>query len=257
MKFSPTLLIAVTLAGCSSPASDGWRLAFSDAGTGEWADNWFLEGDKANVVNTEQGMLFSAGPTPLEDASHAVLWTKSTFDGDIKVEYRYTRLDTMTSVDAVNILYLLATGLGTDTSPTDIRQSSSRRAVPAMSAYYLNMRALQISYATTGPRRSDYVSARIYPASSIDRFPTETQLHPVYEGVTLFEPGATYTITAIKADGRLSFAVKGDGVDRRFDWDISSASPGESGRIGLRHMWARSARYSDFRVYVRDDPRTP
>jgi hypothetical protein len=239
--------------GCASQSSDGWRLAFSDSGAADWKDKWFLEGEKATVINTELGMLFSAGPTPMEDESHAVLWTKSIFEGDLKVEYRYTRLDTMTSVDAVNILYIQASGLGTEASPIDIEQSSWKRAVPAMSEYYLNMRALQISYATTGPRRAHYVSARHYPASSIESFPTETQLLPLYEDVMLFEPGVSYSITAVKEDGQLSFTVSGDSVDRRFVWDTTGFPPVAAGRVGLRHMWARSARYSDLKVYVRDD----
>jgi hypothetical protein len=248
----PVVLSTVLVAGCTAPPSDEWRLVFSDSGTGDWTDGWFLEGEKATVENTPGGMVFSAGPVPKEDASHAVLWTKRSFVGDLKVEYDYTRLDSMMSVDAVNILYIQASGLGTDESPTDIAQSTTQRSVPAMSEYYLNMNALHISYATTGPRRAHYVSARRYPADTKDSFPSGTQIQPIYENVELFEPGRSYHMTVVKEGALLSFTVKGNGRVRTFEWDTTQFAPVTEGRIGLRHMWARSARYSDLRVYVKD-----
>jgi hypothetical protein len=240
------------LSGCFGSGAETWELVFYDPGSADWADKWFLEGEKASVKNTPDGMLFSAGPEPGDDASHAVLWTSQSFSGDVRIEYRYTRLDTMMSVDAVTILYIHATGLGMVESPTDIALSSWRRSVPAMTEYYLYMTALQISYATTGPVRSDYVSARQYPAESQQSFPTETQIPPVYEDVGLFEVGETYRVTAVKEDTRLSFTVEGEDGIRKFEWDTTGFLPLEGGRIGLRHMWARSALYSDFRVYVKN-----
>jgi len=243
-------LIALGLAGCSVPASTDWQLAFSDSGTEDWTDGWFLEGDKATITNTPDGMVLSAGPVPGENASHAVLWTQRSFVGDVKVEYTYTRLDTLTSATAVNILYLQATGLGTEDAPRDIASSTRQRAVPTMSKYYLGMNALHVSYATTGPRRAHYVSARRYPASSIPDFPS-TQILPVYEDVDLFEPGVPTHITAVKDGERLSFKVEGEGRTRTFSWDTTVFPPVEAGRIGFRHMWTRSAQYRDIRIYVR------
>ena len=49
-----------------------------------------------------------AGPVPRENASHAVLWTKQSFAGDVKIEYEYTRTDDANQY--VNILYIQATG---------------------------------------------------------------------------------------------------------------------------------------------------
>ncbi|GAB5537550.1 MAG: hypothetical protein Rubg2KO_37990 [Rubricoccaceae bacterium] len=244
------LLASSLILGCSVPASDGWQLAFADTGTEHWTDGWFLEGDKAAVATTPEGMVLTAGPVPGENASHAVLWTQRSFSGDVKVEYTYTRLDTMLSVNAVNILYLQATGLGTDDAPRDIVRSTRQRAVPTMSHYYLGMNALHVSYATTGPRRAHYVSARRYPASSIPDFPS-TQIQPIYEDVELFEPGRPYRITATKEGGRLTFIVEGDDGTRTFAWDTTAFPPVEDGRIGFRHMWTRSARYRDIRISVR------
>lgn len=242
--------VTVSILGCRPTTS--WDLALSNDGTEDWSINWYLEGDKASVENGEDGFVLSAGPTPGEDASHAVLWTRRSFAGDVKIEFEYTRLDTMTSVDAVNIVYLQATGLGSEAAPEDIAKSAESRRVPTMSKYYLNMNALQVSFATSGPGRSNYVSARRYPATSVAAFPTETQLQPVYENVNLFEPGVTYQISVIKTDEMLSLSVVGAAENQEFVWGTTRLPALSDGRIGLRHMWARSARYSDVRVYVRN-----
>jgi hypothetical protein len=181
-----------------------------------------------------------------------VLWTKASFSGDVRIEYDYTRLDSMTNETAVNILYIQATGLGTEASPTDIFLSTAQRSVPWMKYYFLNMNALHISYAASGPGRSQYVSARRYPARSLAEFQAGTQIQPIYENVDLFEPGKTYHITAVKEGHRLVFIAERDGQTRRFEWDTSAYPPVTEGRIGLRHMWARSSRYGNIRVYVKD-----
>jgi len=253
MKLSALLtwMIPACLLGCAPAPTSSWQLAFEDAGSGDWQQHWFLEGDKAAVQNGKDGMVFSAGPVPGEQASHAVLWTQQSFSGDIKVEYDYTRLDSMTSVTAVNILYLQATGLGTDASPTDIFQSTQQRAVPWMKSYFLNMNALHISYAASGPERSQYVSARRYPAKSLADFELGTQIQPIYDNIDLFEPGKTYHITVIKEGNHLTFNARRGEQTHRFEWDTSAFPPVTAGRIGFRHMWARRSLYQNIRVYTR------
>ena len=80
-----------------------------------------------------------------------------------------------------------------------------------MKSYFLNMNALQISYSTTGANRTQYVSARRYPAKSREDFSTGTRIPSVYENVELFEPDETYHITAVKEGTRLTFVAKRDG----------------------------------------------
>ena len=149
------LPLLLTLTSCTPD----WTQTFSDPGSSDWTNHWFLEGSKATIQNTPDGLIFNAGPVPGEHASHAVLWTKQSFEGDLKIEYEYTRLDTMVDVTSVNILYIQATGLGTEESPKDILQSTATREEPYMSSYYMNMNSLHISYATTGPNRALYVSS--------------------------------------------------------------------------------------------------
>ena len=185
----------------------------------------------------------------MEQASHAVLWTKQSFEGDIKIEYDYTRVDSMTESTAVNILYIQATGLGTQESPTDIFLSTKQREVPWMKSYFLNMNALHISYATTGPKRAFYVAARRYPANDQENFMHGTMIQPVYEDIDLFRTGETYHITALKEGSRLTFTAEREGKSHTFEWDTSGYPPVSEGRIGFRHMWARSSRYQNIKVF--------
>lgn len=246
------MLSASMLYGSAYATSNNWKLASSDSDIEKWQDNWFVEGAMATVSNSESGMVFSAGPIPYEQASHAVLWTKQSFAGDIKIEYDYTRLDDRTDVTGVNILYIQATGLGTEEWPTDISRSTSQRDVPWMKSYFLNMHALHISYSTTGPKRSHYVAARRYPAKELNDFLHGTLIQPDYQNVDLFKQGETYHITAVKQDNRLTFTAERNGKTHSFEWDLSTFPAVTEGRIGLRHMWTRSSRYKDIKIYVKE-----
>jgi len=253
MLFTLRVLIGLlALLSCSAmaePCDDGWEVVFSDPGVGDWQEHWFVEGLKATVKYDEQGIVFSSGPVPMEQASHAVLWTKQSFEGDIRIEYDYTRLDSMTASTAVNILYIQATGLGTQLSPSDIFLSTKQREVPWMKSYFLNMNALHISYSTSGPKRANYVAARRYPAKDQESFMQGTLVQPVYENVDLFKQGETYHITALKKGNHLSFTAEREGKTHTFEWDTSAFPPVTEGRIGFRHMWARSSRYQNIRIF--------
>lgn len=252
-KLLTSLLALLSCSAMADKSDDGWDTVFSDPGAGVWQTHWFVEGLKATVEYDNESLVFTAGPVPMEPASHAVLWTKQSFSGDIRIEYDYTRLEYMTEAPSVNILYIQATGLGTDESPTDIYLSTQQREVPWMKSYFLNMNVLHISYATTGPKRSHYVASRRYPAEDDKSFMQGTMLQPVYENVDLFKVGETYHITALKEGKRLTFTAEREGKTHTFEWDTSAFPPVTEGRIGLRHMWARSSRYQNFRVYQKQD----
>jgi hypothetical protein len=63
-------------------------------------------------------MVLTAGPEFGNDAHHMVLWTKSSFEGDLRIDFDYTRLDRETR--CVNILYIQATGSGKGPYQEDI-----------------------------------------------------------------------------------------------------------------------------------------
>ncbi len=229
-----------------------WTLAFADNCTTDWQENWTLDGLIATVENNKEGMHFTAGPEYKNDAHHAVLWTKQSFMGDIKIEYDYTRTDVENK--CVNILYVQATGIGEAPYDKDIFQWKALRQVPTMRKYFDNMNALHISYAafTNGSDSSGYIRARRYPAAP-NNFRDSTKIEPSYEyeGQPYFKTGEIYHITVIKTNQQFFFQLEGKEGTKLFTWDLSNIKPVTEGRIGLRHMYTRSAIYKKFKIYHR------
>lgn len=225
-----------------------WNDVLTDDGTGDWTEKWFLDGDKAQVINNAEGMTMHAGPVPDEDASHAVLWTKRSFEGDIKVEYDYTRLDE--SFRGVNIIYLLATGSGEAPYSEDISEWNELRRVPTMSKYFGNMNTYHISYSTTDPA-NDYVRARRYiPEGKTLR---GTNLEPDYNKTGLFLTGVTSHITVIRRGDWLFMEVDRPEQRRLFAWKTDTHPSISKGRVGFRQMFTRSSRYKNIRISLMDD----
>jgi len=237
-------------------AAKAWREVFQDDGTGDWQDKWFLDGDKARVIADEQGMTLHAGPTPDDDASHAVLWTQQSFEGPaIKVEYDYTRLDT--SNRGVNILYVLATGEGEPPYVRDIHAWRELRRVPGMGKYFSHMNTYHISYAAGGydedgrQTGQDYVRARRYMPEG--RTLRGTALEPDYRDTGLFLEGVPHHIVVIKADDQLFMEVTNPEQRRLFVWKTDGLPLVTEGRVGFRQMFTRSARYANIRISLLED----
>jgi len=232
--------------------SSDWDLKFADPCTGDWQSHWFLDGHYAKVENSEKGMNFSAGKVNRDDAHHAVLWTNESFQGDLKIEYEYTRTDSQ--VINVNILYIQATGIGTPPYDTDISKWKHLREIPKMSSYFNNMNALHISYAAfetvNDDSQADYIRVRRYPVTDQITF-RDTEVPPSYDRTGLFLPGESYRIAVIKTGDELFFHVKGSTIERLYSWHLESAQRVSEGRIGLRHMYTRSANYRDFKISVK------
>lgn len=230
--------------------SAGWQEVFFDDGTSSWQEKWFLDGERGNVRNTPEGMVFSAGPVRGDNGSHSVLWTRDVFKGDIKIEFDYTRLD---DVDyGVNILYIQATGIGRSPYSENIADWSRLRLIPYMSIYYQYMNLLHISYAANMPggSQNDYVRARRYPVKPGEDFETTTRVFPDYDNTGLFLPGITYHFTFIKKGYDLFFNVMNENTDRLFYWNTSVFDPVTKGRIGIRHMYTRAARYYNIHIFL-------
>ncbi|MFP4027754.1 MAG: DUF1961 family protein [Candidatus Brocadiia bacterium] len=230
-----------------------WELVFEDSGTQNWQDNWFVDGERADIRNTPEGMVFSAGPVAYDNGSHSVLWTRESFAGNIRIEFDFTRLDTITRF--VNILYIQATGIGEEPYTEDIAEWADLRQVPFMSSYFNNMNLLHISYAAFGnqdDKDEDYVRARRYPARP-DRPFGETDLSPDNFETGLFRPGKTYHICAIKTDDHLFFDVQGEEQGDLFHWPLNDVEPIDHGRVGIRHMWTRCSRYANVQVWTEEN----
>lgn len=232
--------------------SKQWNLVFKDKCTADWTQNWLLDGKMATVENTRKGMHFAAGLEAWNDAHHAVLWTKASFSGDIKIEYDYTRTDTANKF--VTILYIQATGDEEEEKFTkDIMEWKEYRDVPAMRKYFKNMNLLHISYAAFGNDGMGkyYTRARRYPLEKDKPF-NSFMVEPSYDNKGFIKTGQKYHVTAIKSGRMLYFKLESkDGVEF-FSWDCSKFDPITEGRIGLRHMYTRSAIYKNFKVYTVD-----
>lgn len=227
--------------------SKKWKLSFEDDCSKDWKKKWFLDGELATLSNTSKGLSFSAGPTEGDDSNHAVLWTKPSFKGSVKIEYSYTKTDYKTTF--VNILYILATGVSP--YPPDIYEWKNERTIPSMKTYFNNMKTLHISYAAfNNSTEQEYVRARKYPVKFGKNFSKTTEIPPSSFNTGLFKPNETYNIIVIKNNNKLYFKVEGKTSSKLFEWDISNLDPIDNGRVGIRHMYTRSATYKDFKISV-------
>jgi hypothetical protein len=224
-----------------------WKQVFADDCTGDWQDKWFLDGEIGRVKTGPEGMTLTAGPEFKNDAHHMVLWTKQSFEGDLKIEYDFTRIDNENR--CVNILYIQATGSGKGPWKTDIAEWRGLRKVPAMAMYFNHMHTYHVSYAAFGNDGTDetgYIRGRRYlPEGKGLR---GTELVPEFRPEGLFETGVTHRITVIKRDRDLFLRISNP--QRTFHGHMRNPTlpPVTEGRIGLRQMFTRSSRYRDFRV---------
>ncbi len=238
-------------------AAGNWEERFFDDGVGtreegnwnngKWQEKWFLDGEIASVRNTQKGLLLTAGPRWRDDAHHMVLWTHQQFEGDLKIEYSFTRADF--EEGCVVILYIQATGSGEDGFAEDISKWNDYRAVPTMSTYFKNMHTYHISYATNGPHvyeGGDYVRARRYdPAIGGLR---GSEMVPDYTDTGLWEPGVEHQVTVIKNNLELMMKVEAPNQTKYFHFINDKHPPITHGRIGLRQMFTRSSFYKNFKV---------
>lgn len=215
-----------------------WKTIFSDDCTGNWQDQWFLDGEGfTTVTNTPEGMVLDA----VDD--HMVLWTDQSFQGDVKIEYEFTRVDE--DGGGVCIIYIQATGRGDKGYEKDINEWSDYRESPGMGKYFRNMHLYHVSYAC------GYVRGRRY-MPDIMKMNTFTELEPEYvvDDARFFKPGVTYQMTFIKTDRAIRMKAEGDGQVLHFMLNNEKCPPITEGHIGLRQMKTRQSRYKNFRVSV-------
>jgi len=221
-----------------------WMNVLSDPCRKDWKAKWFLDGEIGTVTNCPEGMTLKAGPEFKNDAHHMVLWTKDSFEGDLKIEYDYTRLDE--APNCVTILYIQATGSGEGPYAIDITKWSELRKVPAMKTYYNHMNTYHMSYAAHPGTKKAYIRGRRYMPEK--RGLKGTELKPDYSTPKLFATGVKHHITVIKQDRDLYMRVENPDQLAYFHMINPDLPVITEGRIGLRHMFTRSARYANFRV---------
>jgi len=230
---------------------ESWKVIFYDSCAQNWTNRWYLDGLKATVKNSTNGMDYTAGPEAFNDAHHAVLWTKQDFKGDLKIEYEYTRTDN--EIRMVNIIYIQATGSGNPGFDKDISSWADKRTIPSMDTYFNNMNTYHISYAAFGTRNKtpgkDYIRGRRYICKGLKG----TELDGEHEDTGLFAPGIPHKITIIKRDCDIYMHIKNKQKEMLCHFLNTKLPPITEGKIGLRHMYTRGARYKDFKVSVLDE----
>ncbi len=235
-----------------------WKVALSDSLTRFNPSHWQLDGVQGTIQCGEEGLTLQAGKVLDSNDSHVVLWSRTPFVGDIRVEYDFTRLD-RSKGSSVNILYMHAQGSEVGLYSRDIMEWCALREVAAMRTYFNNMNLYHISYAVTdygtGEARkdsikSDYVRARRY-------HPVEkgglggTNLTPEYAHTGLFQPDVTYHISVILSleKCRLYMEVSNEEVKKLFWFDLEKETLLHDGYLGFRQMWERTSRYKNLEVY--------
>lgn len=245
-----TKILILFLIFCSQTlyAQNKWNVSFEDVGTsGCWEDSWFLDGKKASVKYTNGGILFKAGNIINDHASHAVMWTREIFSGDVKIEYDFTRKDTL-SQDATVIIYIHAEGIGYPPFTKDIYKWREVRVIPFMYIYYWGMNTIHVSYSTSPIGKGNYIRARRYPVRAGSISFEQTEVPPTYSGEGLFKPDVSYHLTFTKTGNHLTFEIKGDGKAKTFEWESDSFSSIQSGRVGFRQMWGRNSLYKNIKI---------
>jgi hypothetical protein len=226
-----------------------WQEVFSDACTGDWKEQWFCDGEIGTVETSTNGMQLTAGPQFGNDAHHMVLWTKASFAGDLKIDFEYTRLDT--EMRGVNILYIQATGSGAGPYVKDIAEWNNLRRVPAMKMYFDHMNAVHISYAAfpvvNDDPENDYIRGRRYVPETGTGL-AGTDYSPDYFPDGLFSAGVPHYISVIKKGQELFMRIKTPEQMYFCHMTNTNFPSVTEGRIGLRHMYTRSALYKNIRI---------
>ena len=273
MKFSAILafftMMTLLVTGCQTHAGDrsssaeSAKILFEDPMTGDWQDNWFLDGEKATLTQDENGLHFEAGSEPnvqerrnespemreLYDSYHAVLWTKEEFEGEIGVSFEMSR----TTRGFTFLLYMLAQGVGWGPYAEDITEWNDLRTIPSMDLYHDGMNLTCVTFRWQ-------IRLRRYPwVDEAGNRLRDTRIgefieHPEYDWIP---PENTYKVDVELRTETIRIRIEEVGnpenvLDRTFnrvdDLDPRRPAPSTRGRIGLRHMFNTGVQYRNFQV---------
>ncbi|MFT5886150.1 MAG: hypothetical protein ACI9IP_002614 [Arcticibacterium sp.] len=116
------------------------------------------------------------------------------------------------------------------------------------------MHAYHISYAAFSAKEysgdNDYVRLRRYNPNG--KGMDGTSIPEDHFKTGLFKTDVSYHIQIFKYENLIEMRVqnKEDNSDHvAYKWDVSVLPDCDSGRIGLRHMYTRKARYQNFKVW--------
>ena len=174
-------------------ASGNWQQVFTDDCTADWQKQWFLDGNFAKVLNNSEAMKIDTA------RGFAALWTKQEFEVDLRIEYDFKRDDDFFG-QAVNIIYIQATGDSEEGYDEDITKWSDKRTTAKMSDYFLNMHTYHMSYAAYekqgGKESEDIHMPRYLPQQN--RAMKHSKMTGGYTQTDLFEDKQWVHVTIIK-----------------------------------------------------------
>jgi hypothetical protein len=229
--------------------SKTWQQAFSDPMTANWQEKWFLDGQYAKVTNNSEYLTINTEDNEQSDKVYGVLWTKQSFNGDVRIEYDFKSANT--HFKGVNIIYIQATGDGQKNNTEDIFQWSEKRTSAAMSDYFLNMHTYHISYAAFGNKPNidyqDYVRGRRYLPEA-NKGMKNTVMKGEYNDTGLFKDQQWIHVTIIKKDKKLWVEFKHPEKTLLCYFENDKNPAINSGRIGLRLMPKRVSHFKNFKV---------
>ena len=209
---------------------------FTDECVGDWKKLWFLDGVKAKVSNSDEAMTIDT------TNGYAVLWTKQSFEGDLRIEYDFRRVDQYNK--GVNIIYIQATGDEQNGCDEDISKWSKKRNLAAMSDYFMNMHTYHISYAAY-PK--DYIRGRRYLPIENKRL-KGTELTGSFFNTGFFGDQQWMHITIIKQAKHLWMEIRHPKKTKLFHLKNEDKPPIQKGRVGLRLMPGRLSQFKNFKV---------
>jgi len=249
-----------TTASETPPSQNPSTILFEDPMTGDWRDNWFLDGEKALLEQDEKGLHFVATTIPgiwqkraespeqrdLFDSLHAVLWSKEEFEGEIAVSFEMSR----TSEGFTFLLYMLAQGIGTPPYAEDITEWNDLRKVSRMNLYFGKMNLTCVTF-------RDQIRLRRYPWMDAKELDYTDNLIGEMMDYDRLPVGNNYKVDVELRSETLRIRIKEIGnpenvLDRTFsridDIDPRRPAPSTRGRIGLRHMTGTSVRYRNIQI---------
>ncbi len=123
-----------------------------------------------------------------------------------------------------------------------------------MRTYFNNMHAYHISYAAfpnvENSGGDDYIRLRRYNPHQKGLKGTDVPEDHVNTG--LFTPLTTYHIQVVKYGNQIEMHIQNTQDPEEnltCEWEVSEFPPCDSGRVGFRHMYTRSARYQNIKVW--------
>jgi hypothetical protein len=230
-------------------AAPPWVLKFNDpAGTpGATVGKYFKDGTSATISYTADGLDINA---PVNNGT-TVVWTKTSFTGDIKVEFDYKRLDIpRVGVNEASLLVLNGWGLSTRCRvdrlihPLDIRTWA--RPVATYDFYKYCMANQTVNFDNLDLGTAPRLTVRQNPGYH----DVGTVIPPVLQTGTLYHVTVTRTGNTLRAvikQGATTIASP----TATLNPSLAGSQVSKFGYVGFRQMSGRHAAYRNIKISTR------